>query len=70
MSENQFDGFLNKNKDNLEYLNKNDRRMRFNNAPDPIYFVFNTIEDRPIKVLFTEFVKDIFKSILKIFKKK
>lgn len=70
MSENQFDGFLESNKDNLEYLNKKDRRMRFNNAKDPIYYVFNKIEDRPLTELFVDFVKDIFNSLLKPFKKK
>lgn len=42
------------------YLEKSDRRMRFNNSKDPIYYVFDCIENRPIKTLAKEFVKDSF----------
>ncbi len=42
------------------YLDKADRRMRFNNSKDPIYYVFDCIENRPIKTLAKEFVKDSF----------
>ena len=42
----------------FNYLEQNDRRMRFNNAQDPIYYIFDCIENRPIKVLAKEFVKD------------
>ena len=34
--------------------------MRFNNSQDPIYFVFDCIENRPIRVLAKEFIKDSF----------
>ena len=34
----------------FRYLEKKDRRMRFNNSQDPIYSVFYCIEDRPLKV--------------------
>ena len=34
--------------------------MRFNNARDPIYYVFDVLENRPIKTLAKEFVKDSF----------
>ncbi len=44
----------------FRYLEKKDRRMRFNNSQDPIYSVFDCIEDRPLKVLAKEFVKDSF----------
>lgn len=44
-------------------LERKDRRMRFNNAKDPIYYVFDCIENRPIKTLAKEFVKDSFKDI-------
>ena len=37
--------------------------MRFNNAKDPIYYVFDCIENRPIKTLAKEFVKDSFMDI-------
>lgn len=42
----------------FNYLESKDRRMRFNNAQDPIYYIFDCIENRPIKVLAKEFVKD------------
>ncbi len=40
------------------FLDKKDRRMRFNNARDPIYYVFECIENRPVSTLAKEFVKD------------
>ena len=48
------------NIEDIKYLEKKDRRMRFNNAQDPIYYVFECIENRPIKTLAKEFVKDSF----------
>ena len=48
------------NTEDIELINKADRRMRFNNAKDPIYYVFDVIENRPIKTLAKEFVKDSF----------
>ena len=30
------------------YLEKSDRRMRFNNSRDPIFYVFDCIENRPM----------------------
>ena len=32
--------------------------MRFNNSQDPIYYVFDCIENRPLTTLTKEFVKD------------
>ena len=49
-----------KSVEEFEYLKNKDRRMRFNNAQDPIYYVFDCIENRPIKTLAKEFVKDSF----------
>ena len=46
--------------EDIQYLNKKDRRMRFNNSQDPIYYVFDCIENRPLGVLAKEFVKDTF----------
>ena len=46
--------------EDYNYLAKVDRRMRFNNSRDPIYYVFDCIENRPIKTLAKEFVKDSF----------
>ncbi len=40
------------------YLDKRDKRMRFNNSKDPIYYVFDCIENRPVSTLAKEFVKD------------
>lgn len=42
----------------FQYLKNKDKRMRFNNAQDPIYYVFDCIENRPVSVLAKEFVKD------------
>lgn len=47
----------------FKYLENKDRRMRFNNSQDPIYYVFDCIENRPVSVLAKEFVKD---SILEV----
>lgn len=44
--------------EDFNYLAQKDRRMRFNTAKDPIYYVFDVIENRPVKTLAKEFVKD------------
>ena len=46
--------------DDIAMLQKKDRRMRFNNARDPIYYIFDCIENRPLKTLAKEFVRDSF----------
>ena len=46
--------------EDYSYLDKRDSRMRFNNAKDPIYYIFDCIENRPISTLAKEFVKDSF----------
>ena len=66
----QFGSLLRKRKQSAEnpefniedynYLAQKDRRMRFNNSKDPIYYVFDVIENRPISTLAKEFVKDSF----------
>lgn len=56
----QFGSLIAANRNEFEYLNKNDMRMRFNNSQDPIYFIFDTIENRPVSVLAKEFIKDTF----------
>ena len=48
------------NLEDYKFLEKKDRRMRFNTSKDPIYYVFDVIEDRPIPTLAKEFVKDSF----------
>ncbi len=56
----RFDESQEFNIEDINYLEKTDKRMRFNNAKDPIYYVFDVIENRPIKTLAKEFVKDSF----------
>lgn len=50
--------------DMADILTRQDRRMRFNNSKDPIYYVFDCIENRPIKVLAKEFVKDSVRDVV------
>lgn len=40
------------------YLDKADKRMRFNNSKDPIYFAFEYLEKRTVAQLASDFVKD------------
>ena len=42
----------------FQYLQHKDRRMRFNNSKDPIYYIFDCIENRPVSKLAKEFVED------------
>ena len=44
----------------FRYLANNDLTMQFNTTKDPIYFVFNTLENRSVGQLMNEFVKDSF----------
>lgn len=48
------------NIEDYNYLAQKDKRMRFNTSKDPIYYVFDVIENRPIATLAKEFVKDSF----------
>lgn len=43
-----------------KFIGKNDKRMRFSNSKDPIYYIFDCVENRPIQTLAKEFVKDTF----------
>ena len=43
----------------LYYLNKRDRQMRFNNAGDPIYAIFEKIDNRPLSKIAIDFVKEL-----------
>lgn len=45
-------------------LERKDRRMRFNNSKDPIFYVFDCIENRPIPTLAKEFVKDSVRDVI------
>lgn len=49
------------NLEDYTFIGTTDKRMRFNNSKDPIYYVFDVIENRPVHKLAKEFVKDIFK---------
>ncbi len=53
----------------MYYLNKNDKQMRFNNAKDPIYHVFASIERRPLSELFKGFIRETYMDTLKFVKK-
>ena len=44
---------------NFYYLNKKDRQMRFNNASDPIYAIFDKIDERPLSKIAKDFVKEL-----------
>ena len=65
----EFGTLIAQNKDSFEYLNKNDRRMRFNNSQDPIYFLFDHVENKPVSVLAKEFVEDTIYDICKFVSK-
>ena len=43
--------------------------MRFNNAKDPIYHVFASIDRRPLSELFRGFVRETYKDAVRYLKK-
>ena len=43
----------------LYYLKKQDRQMRFNNGGDPIYAVFDKIDNRPLSKIARDFVREL-----------
>ena len=43
----------------LFYLAKKDRQMRFNNGGDPIYAIFDKIDERPLSKIAVDFVKEL-----------
>lgn len=43
----------------FKLIEKKDKRMRFRNSKDPIYGVFDVLDNQPVSKLFNEFVKDI-----------
>ena len=51
------------------YLNKKDKQMRFNNAKDPIYHVFASIDRRPLSELLKGFVREIYMDTKRYVKK-
>ena len=64
-----FGELIKANKDDYFYLNKKDRRMRFNNAKDPIYHVFASIDRRPLSELFKGFIRETYKDTVRYIKK-
>ncbi len=51
------------------YLNKKDRQMRFNNGKDPLYYIFDGMEQKPLKAVVRDFVKDIVCDVKRYYKK-
>ena len=49
----------------LYYLNKKDRQMRFNNGGDPIYAVFDKLENRPLGDITKDFFKELKNDTIK-----
>ena len=43
----------------LYYLTKKDRQMRFNNGGDPIYAIFDKIDERPLSKIARDFVREL-----------
>ena len=43
----------------LYYLAKKDRQMRFNNGGDPIYAIFDKIDERPLSKITVDFFKGL-----------
>ena len=41
------------------YLKKQDRQMRFNNGGDPIYAIFDKIDERPLSKIARDFVREL-----------
>ena len=41
------------------YLNKQDRQMRFNNGCDPLYVIFDKMDQRPLSKIAKDFVKEL-----------
>lgn len=53
------------NSENFKYLDNNDLTMKFSNARDPIYFVFDCLEKRSVPELISDFVQDYFSGVVK-----
>ncbi len=53
----------------FKYLEHKDRRMRFNNSQDPIYYIFDCIENRPVSKLAKEFVEDTIFDVMNFISK-
>lgn len=53
----------------MYYLRKKDKQMRFNNAADPIYHVFASIDRRPLSELFRGFIRETYTDTVRFIKK-
>ena len=42
----------------MKFIGKKDKRMRFNNAQDPIFYAFNVLDERSLVDLMRDFVND------------
>lgn len=42
----------------MKFLGRKDKRMRFNNAQDPIFYAFNVLDERSLMDLVRDFVND------------
>jgi len=47
------------------YLVAKDRQMRFNNGKDPIYYIFASIDKRPLKELLVSTLTETFQDTIK-----
>ena len=43
----------------MYFLKKKDRQMRFNNACDPLYAIFDKLESRPLSKIARDFLKEL-----------
>lgn len=43
----------------IYYLKKKDRQMRFNNGGDPIYAIFEKIDERPLSKIARDFLREL-----------
>jgi hypothetical protein len=43
----------------LYYLTKKDRQMRFNNGGEPLYAIFDKMDERPLSKLIVDFFKEL-----------
>jgi hypothetical protein len=42
----------------MKFIGRKDKRMRFNNAKDPIFYAFNVLDERSLGDLMRDFVND------------
>jgi len=52
-----------------KYLDTKDRQMRFNNGKDPIYYIFATLDRRPLSEILLGNITGTFKDTMKFISK-